>query len=272
MTFHSASILLLSAIALQADPYQPAPMPPDPKVVIVKPASAFLGVGVVEVDDDHGVKVTRVEDESPAAQAGIKAGDLVLEYNGQRVEGMEQFMRLVRETPAGREVKLTVSRNGSQQSLTVKTGSRKVWIAKLGEDKFEIPRFEIPEIRMPDVPRAYMSWRSSIVGIEAETLDSQLAQYFGVKEGVLIRAVTKGSAAERAGLKAGDVILKVDETRVTSPREVSNAVRAARSKKSVAVQVMRDRHEMTTMLSIEDETEGGQSSPRRQTPRAPRPD
>ena len=59
---------------------------------------------------------------------------------------------------------------------------------------------ELPEISIPDVPRAFMSWRSSIVGIEAESLDSQLAEYFGVKEGVLVRSVVRGSSAEKAGL------------------------------------------------------------------------
>ena len=64
-------------------------------------------------------------------------------------------------------------------------------------------------------PRAFMSWRSSIVGIEAESLDSQLAEYFGVKEGVLVRSVVRGSAAEKSGLRAGDVIVKIDDNRVT---------------------------------------------------------
>ena len=60
-----------------------------------------------------------------------------------------------------------------------------------------------------------MSWRSSVAGIEAESLDSQLAEYFGVKEGVLVRSVVRGSAAEKSGLRAGDVIVKVDDTRIS---------------------------------------------------------
>ena len=89
----------------------------------------------------------------------------------------------------------------------------------------DIPRIEIPDIRIPDVPRPVVSWRSSILGIEGESLDSQLADFFGVKEGVLVRSVVKGSAAEKAGLKAGDVIVRVDDTKVATPREVSSAVR-----------------------------------------------
>ncbi len=77
----------------------------------------YLGVNLAEIDanrakelklkEDYGVEITRVEENSPAEKAGLKAGDVVLEYNGQRVEGMEQFGRMVRETPPGREVKLT---------------------------------------------------------------------------------------------------------------------------------------------------------------------
>ena len=97
-----------------------------------------------------------------------------------------------------------------------------------------------------------MSWRSSIVGIEAESLDSQLAEYFGVKEGVLVRSVVRGSSAEKAGLRAGDVIVKVDDTRVTSPREISANIRSSKAKKTVPVQVIRDKREVTLQLPMDD--------------------
>jgi serine protease Do len=242
-------------------PQPPAPPPPD-RVVITKGSGSFLGIGVQEIDaerakalnlrEERGVEVTRVEDDSPAAKGGIKTGDVVLEYNGERVQGVEQFMRMVRETPPGREVKLSIARNGSPQQLTMKTGSRKTWMTSRFGDSIDIPRIEIPEINVPDVPRAFMSWRSSIVGIEAESLDSQLAEYFGVKEGVLVRSVVRGSAAEKSGLRAGDVIVKVDDTRISSPREISASIRATSAKKTVPIQVVRDKRELTLQLSVED--------------------
>ena len=177
------------------EPPQPPPPPAPERVIISRGSGSFLGIGVQEIDADRakalnlreerGVEVTRVEDDSPAAKGGIKTGDVVLEYNGERVEGVEQFMRMVRETPPGREVKLSIARNGSAAAHDEN---------RIEEDLDDIPlrrcrrRFraiEIPEINIPDVPRAFMSWRSSIAGIEAESLDSQLAEYFGVKEGVL---------------------------------------------------------------------------------------
>lgn len=243
--------------------FEPDP-PPEPRPLIVAGASgSYLGVGVVEITperartlnlkDEHGVEITRVEEDSPASKSGLKAGDVVLEYNGQRVEGVDQFMRLVRETPPGREVKLALNRGGSLQQLSVRTIARKAWLSsKFGEHAVELPRIEVPDIRIPDVPRAFMSWRSSFLGIEGESLDSQLAEFFGVREGVLVRSVVKGSAAEKAGLRAGDVIVRVDDTKVATPREISTAVRSARSRKSVTVTAVRERRETAFNLPIDD--------------------
>src|SRR5437660_296693 len=97
---------------------------------------SFIGVGIQEVDSERaktlklgqegGVEVTRVDPDSPADKAGVKTGDVVLQFSGQRVEGIEQFSRLVRETPPGREVKLDMVRSGAPQTATVKVGMRRV--------------------------------------------------------------------------------------------------------------------------------------------------
>jgi serine protease Do len=220
----------------------------------------YLGVNLAEVDpnrarelklkEDFGVEITRVEDNSPAEKAGVKAGDVVLEYNGQRVEGMEQFGRLVRETPPGREVKLTVSRNGAPQTLTAVLSSRKLRLS------VNIPQFDMPEFpAMPDIPQIYTATRSARLGVEAETLGSQLANYFGVKEGVLVRSVIDNTPAQKAGMKAGDIITKVDGTTVTAPNELSSAVRAANSKKTYSIELMRDRKPVTITVTVEDRSE-----------------
>jgi serine protease Do len=216
----------------------------------------YLGVNIAEVNPDrvrelklkepYGVEITRVEDGSPADKAGLKSGDVVLEYNGQRVEGMEQFGRMVRETPAGREVKLLVTRAGSTQTITA-TPARKPR-PTIGN----FPGVEIPEIHLPDIPQIFTAWRSPMLGVEAEALGPQLATYFGVKDGVLVRAVVKDSAAEKAGIKAGDVITKIDGAGVTTPGEVSGAVRSATSKKNFAVDLVRERHDMSVNINAED--------------------
>ena len=248
---------------------------PPEAIKVVVGSGTYLGVGVQEVDgersralklkDEYGVEITRVENESPALKAGLKVGDVVLEYNGQRVEGTEQFVRFVRETPSGRAVKLGIVRNGASQTVTATLASRKskpVPFNHMDNFHMEVPSFDF---NMPDVPKAMMSWRSSMLGIEAEALgDTQLAAYFGVKEGVLVRSVGKGTAAEKAGLKAGDVLLKVDDSKVTSPREVTSALRAGRSsaKRTFPVSLMRDKREMTLSVTMEEESSEHMSTPR----------
>lgn len=253
-------------LARGADP-EPPEQPEPPAIFKVMQGGSFLGVGVQEIDserskalklkDDYGVEVTRVESDSPAAKAGLKVGDVLLEFNGQRVDGTEQFVRLIKETPAGRTVKLLVARGKSTMTVAATIGTRSVrafsGMAPMNGLPMEVPRIEM---MMPDVPKAMMSWRSGTLGVEAEALGgSQLAGFFGVKEGVLIRTVVKGTPAERAGLKAGDVLLKVDEAKVAAPRDVTSAIMNARasSKNSFPLVVMRDKKEVTLGVSFEDE-------------------
>lgn len=227
------------------------------EVVVLRGGTrSFLGVGVAEINSDRmrelklkeerGVEVTHVESGSPAEKAGIKLHDVVLEFNGQRVEGGEQFVRLVRETPAGRTVRLTVSRDGQVQTIPAVIDSRRSGLLE-----------SLPEIaehgswRIPDIPRPALNWRSSVLGVEAESLGPQLAEFFGVKEGVLVRSVAKDSVAEKAGIKAGDVIVRVDSEKVTTPMEVSRAVRSERNRKDVPLTLVRDKREMTVTVQVD---------------------
>ena len=237
---------------------------PRPAVVAMGMSRSFLGVNVVEIDaakaaalklrDEVGVEITSIEPESPAEKAGLKVGDVVVEYQGQRVEGTEQFIRLVRETPGGRQVKLMVQRSGAAaQAITATIGVRKQPRIMMGENMPKI------EMWMPDMPRAYTGVRSARLGVEAEGLGGQLAEYFGVKEGVLVRSVMKGSAAEKSGLKAGDVITKVDQKALDSPRELSEMLR---EKKTMSMTVVREKKEMTLSVTPEEER-GGADRPAR---------
>jgi serine protease Do len=227
-----------------------------PKVYSLNLTGSYLGVGVQEIDaerakalklkEEYGVEVTSVESGSPAEKAGLKQGDAVLHYNGQRIEGIDQFRRFVSETPVGREVKLDVVREGKQQNIAAKIGDRP------GSTAFAMPKVAIPEIRIPDFPSSVMTWRSSPLGVVGESVDGQLAEFFGVKNGVLVRSVTKDSTAEKAGLKAGDIIVKIDDSKVYTPSDVSNMVRMSRGK-SVPVVVMRDRKEVTLTVNLSDD-------------------
>jgi serine protease Do len=269
-------------------PVPAPPAPPAPPAVAIGSGS-YLGIGVQEVDtarakelkltEEQGVEVTRVEEESPAAKAGLKDGDVVLQYNGQRVEGVEQFMRFVRETPPGRAVRLLVSRSGATQTLTVTVGERKRrtiqafganpnsgWNPEEFQRNMERMREELGHLRfdiqMPDLPAPVMTMRSARLGVDAEPLNEQLATFFGVKEGVLVRSVSKDSAAEKAGIKAGDVITKVNNQPVASPGQITAALAKLESTGAVPVTVVRNKKEMTLNATVEVRGRGAGSSER----------
>lgn len=261
-------VLCLGGLLL-AQPVAPAaprsPVPPAVGWSMTKSGVSYLGVNLAEIDsnraqslklkEEAGVEITRVEEDSPASKAGIRPGDVVLEYNGQRVEGMEQFGRFVRETPPGRDVKLLISRGGSPMTLTARVGARKMRYPE-AEALTMIPNIRMPDVRMPDIPRSLMSWRSAFLGIEAEAIEGQFAEYFGVKQGVLVRSVMKDSTAAKAGIRAGDVILKVDDCKVQTPGDVTSALRSRTEKKPVVVILSRDRKEVTLNIDLTDERMG----------------
>ncbi len=235
-------------------------------------SGSYLGVGLEDIDsarakelklkEERGVEIRRVDPDSPAEKAGLKEHDVVLEYNGQRVEGGDSLARMVRETPAGRPAKLLISRDGNTQTLTATIGKRKP-----GEPRafsFTMPAMP-PMPAMPSIefPHPVMTLRTPRIGLETESLSGQLADFFGVKEGVLVRSVEKDSPGDKSGLKAGDVIVKVDGSRVSQPRDLSDELRSSGDKKAVALQVMRNKKEMTLNLELPERA-------RIEAPRTPR--
>ena len=233
--------------------------------------SGWLGIEISEVNSDkakelklsetRGVVVGSVEPDSPAAKAGLKENDVILSYEGQNVEGTLQFRRLVRETPPGRSIPLTVSRDGSVQTMTVEVGERDGGSG----DRDSAPRvykFKAPnvqEFKMPDfdfnpvIAPESMDFHTPLLGIGAEDLSGQLGDYFGVPsgEGILVREVRSGTPAEKAGLKAGDVITKVDGQAVKSTRDLRAQLREKVDQKTVTLSVMRKGSEISVPVAIE---------------------
>ena len=255
------STLLITVLALPWWAMGQTPVPQvQPSRAMVTPSGSYLGVGIQEITAERakslklqeggGVEITRVAPDSPADKAGLKSGDVVLQFNGMKVEGLEQLSRLVRETPVGHEVKLDIFRNGAPQTVTARVAERP-------------PAPPMPDIgfRIPDVPRIIQGLPGPMLGVEAEPIDGQLAQYFGVNEGVLVRTVMRGSAAEKAGVKAGDVILRVDEIQVTTPAAISTRLRAAHGK-AVPLALMRERKEMSLTVEAQ-EARVGRAEPAR---------
>lgn len=239
---------------------------------------AYLGVDVCDVTADRlealklkeekGVEVTMVDQDAPAGKAGIKEHDVILSVNGTPVESAAQLRRVIHETPAGRVVALGLSRDG--QPLTVKTqlaerSKTAIWSPKTKDFKdFQVKVMpdmpEMPEMPDFDMPGAMVVVRSSArSGLTVENLTPQLGEFFGVKEGkgVLVRGVEKGSRAEKAGLRAGDVIVKINDQPVHDTTDFSYAVRRSRDPKGMSLGVVRDKRELILSMPQPEGKESG---------------
>jgi serine protease Do len=233
-------------------------LPQEPVFVMEGDSRGYLGVTIGEVTaekakelklpTERGVYIREVSEDSPAAKAGLKAGDVVTEFNGQRVEGTVQFRRLVRETPPERSVSLTVWRDGRSQSLSAQLGST-------GEHMMRSMRISPPDIHieMPRIETFGMIGRTPVLGIQADDISGQLGAYFGVPggEGILVREVGEDSPAAKAGLKAGDVIIKLDGDPVKTVSDLRAKLREKRESKTVAVGVIRKGAETSVNVEIE---------------------
>jgi len=258
--------LMLAALALPGfaqTPAPPAPAAPHPgrsaSVRILRNAPGWLGVGLADLtpdrvkslklSDDQGVEITRIDENSPAAKAGLKEHDVVLEVGNEKIEDSEHFARIIALNPPGAKVNLQIWRAGGKQTISATLGSRPQAMAYSvgpGWDTVPFP----PEVMNGQVFGPMMG-QTPRIGIEGESVEGQLAEFFGVKEGVLVRSVQENSAASKAGLKAGDVIIKVGGTPVSNTREISGMMRAMH--KTATFTVVRNHKEITLNIEIAEE-------------------
>jgi len=213
-----------------------------------------------------GVVIEEVREDSPAAKARLKKGDVIVEFDGDRVRGVRQFTRLVQETPAGRKTQASVMRDGQKVNVTVEPresdgfnvfadGTNLSVLRDFSNDfAFDMPRPAAPAPPAPPkppVPPARQDfdtfvWRSgNTLGVTVGDLSEQLAQYFGTKDGVLVTSVTDNSAASKAGIKAGDVITSFNGSDVTTSSDLRRRIQRLQDGDEFTVGVMRDKKALT---------------------------
>ena len=232
--------------------------------------TAYLGVDIADVTTDRlsalklkeekGVEVTMVDQDAPAGKAGIKEHDVILSMNESPIESKAQLQRMIHETPPGRVVTLGLSRDGQPMSIKVQLADKHKEFAFNGpkpDIHLNIPQIHVPDIDIPAI-NMVMVTSSARSGLMVENITSQLGEFFGVKNGtgVLVRSVERGSRAEKAGFRAGDVVLKVNGQVVHDTSDFSHGVKS-RSGDSVSVVIMRDKKEQTITLSLPPRKESG---------------
>jgi serine protease Do len=242
-------------------------------VVQVFRGGSRIGVTIRDVDEAAaktdkgpvvGVIVESVSSDSPAEKAGLRTGDTIVEFDGERVRSVRQLTRLVQETPAGRTVQAALLRDGQRTTVSITPSE---------PGGFNYERFEFdgpgrdllynyavpappapPAAPAPPAPPAFrfdefgdLFGRVSggRLGISVDTLSSQLAEYFGTKHGVLVTSVTDGSAAGKAGVKAGDVITSFNGSAIDQPSDLRRRSQDLRDGDAFTIEVMRDRKALT---------------------------
>lgn len=254
----------------------------------------YLGVYLEEVTpertkelgltEERGAVVMKVVAESPAAKSGLKENDVIVSFNGRRVDSVRELQRLLNETPADRSVQIEVVRAGTRQTLATTLAKRSMqgykmlgqgWDErftkeaeesfkraeesfKLSQDRFKQSQGKL-EARTREFgdfafvnPGEFAFFGGSRLGISAESLTDQLAEFFGVKDskGVLIASVDEGGAAAKAGIKAGDVIVAIGNDKVDSVGALRKAL-SDKTEGTVVVKLVRNRAEQTVNVTLE---------------------
>ncbi len=238
-------------------------------VMVLDGRGSQLGLSVS--DSTAGVRVDDVRENSAAEKAGVREGDLVVEYDGERVRSARQLTRLVQETPDGRTVPMAVMRDGKRETLQATPESRGDFTFNFDGDRLrdEIERglreFNVEpkqfdfryddrgprrfEYRLPERVMPLMGGRARL-GVSVQSLTPDLEEYFGAKNGgVLVSSVAQDTPASRAGLKAGDVITSINGRQVRDTGDLMNELSDASGE--VTVVLLRDKQEMTLKATIE---------------------
>jgi C-terminal processing protease CtpA/Prc len=252
------ALLLISTGAAMAQ-QTPAPEASTDFTFLVDGGS-FLGVYTEEVTRENmgrfnlreprGVAISKVVEGSPAEKAGLRKDDVVLRFNGEEVTGMRKLSRLINEVAPDHTARVTISRSGAEQELSVTLGKSKDFRART----FGFPQDKkaLEELYGKQGTYALTLGASRRIGVSTNTLTKQLADYFGVGggKGVLVTNVKDDSPAEKAGIKAGDVITQVDGEAIEDAGDLTRAINR-KTEGDITLTITRDKSQRTIRVTPE---------------------
>jgi serine protease Do len=184
----------------------------------------------------QGALVSKVLDDSPAAAAGFKSGDVIIRYNGRDVADSASLPPLVGQTPVGKQAEVIVIRDGEETALEVTIGELP------GDDA--LAQAVAPEAESVSEQR---------LGIKVSEVPDALREALELGEGGVLVEELESGAASRAGVRQGDVIVMLNQQAVTGPQQFAELVEALPEGKSVAVRIQRQNGPLWLALKLGEE-------------------
>ena len=227
--------------------------------IVKQRGNGWLGVGVEDVTAklvkkkklsvQSGAFITDVIEDSPAEEAGIQEGDVIVKFQGEDIDDSDDLVTNVRKTKPKTEVKIEVNRSGEKKTLTAKLGR----VPQVSTYSFKFDDGAFPKAT-PEPFRFHFFNGDEFHGLKVQKLDKQLAEYFEVpsKKGLLITSVSKGSSAEKAGFKAGDVISKINNHTL---RDVGDLIEEFRKSEGdeASLEIIRKGKSQNIRMKIEED-------------------
>lgn len=214
---------------------------------------AWLGVTLDEIDEE-GARIASVAEGSPADEAGLRRGDIIIGIDGDRVIGVRDVMRAVRGSSKGDEMRIRIERGGDERTINVTLGGRHV--TERREFRWETPEPpEPPDAPLPPRHRGFeMLGSRNWLGVEILPMSDELRAHMKAPRdaGLLINRVVEDTPADEAGLEAGDVIIAVGGEEVSDAGDIGRALRDRDAGDRVAVRIVRDGSERTIDVEIEE--------------------
>lgn len=220
-------------------------------------------VSTLKLKDAHGAEIILVDHDGPGCRSGLREHDVILQMNGQAIQGEGQLRHMLHEIPVGGTVSFVISRDGQQQSLSTQLVDRETLAQEAWERHYTVPEPTSSGLRgsgffgggggasSVEVPHHGLFGSSilssSYTGALLEVMGPQLADYFGAQTGLLVRSVEANSPAEAAGMRAGDVVIRLNDQAVSSNDDWLKTVHDNRGK-PLPVVILRDRKEQTLTL------------------------